>query len=106
MQTRRGADRGRRVAVTGMGAVSPNGIGLARFGDAIRNGRSGVRAIRSFDPSPYSTRIGAEIADFDVASVVPEAHERKHIPRAVALLMAASDEALRTAGLSPASLSL
>ena len=43
---------------------------------------------------------------FDPASVVPDPRERKHVPRAVALLMAASDEALRTAGISPDALDL
>src|SRR5262245_9950434 len=96
----------RRVVVTGMGAVSPNGIGLARFDEALRAGRSGVAAIRSFDPSPYATRIGAEIPDFDPAAVLTDPHDLRHVPRASALLLAASDEALATAGLAPAALTL
>src|SRR5207244_12144877 len=55
----------RRVVVTGMGAVSPNGIGLPRFAEAVRNGRSGVSRIDAFDPAPYATQIGGEVRDFD-----------------------------------------
>lgn len=106
MNGSRGPILGRRVVITGMGAVSPNGIGLARFVEAIRAGRSGVTAIRSFDPASFATRIGGEIADFDPASVLPDAHERRHVPRASAMLLAASDEALATAGLAPDTLSL
>src|SRR5262249_2465509 len=89
----------RRVVVTGMGAVSPNGIGLPRFADAIRNGRSGVSRIESFDPAPYATQIGGEVRDFDAASVLQDSHDLKHIPRAAVMAMAAGDEALRSAGL-------
>lgn len=89
-----------------MGAVSPNGIGLGRFAEALRSGRSGVGTIASFDPSPYSTRIGGEVSDFDPAAAIPDPHERKHVPRAVAMAMMASDEALRTAGLEARSLPL
>src|SRR5205823_4911274 len=105
MNGSRGPRAGRRVVITGMGAVSPNGIGLARFADGLRHGRSGVSAIRSFDPSPYATRIGGEIAGFDPASVLSD-HDRKHVPRASAMLLAASDEALASAGLAPRDLTL
>ena len=91
----------RRVVVTGMGAVSPNGVGLPRFAEALRSGRSGVGLIQAFDPSRYSSRIGGEVRDFDPAAVLADPHELKHVPRATAMLMAASDEALRTAGIAP-----
>ncbi len=97
---------GRRVVVTGMGAISPNGTGLDRFEEALRSGRSGVGPIRSFDPSRYSTRIGGEVVEFDTMSVLPDAHERKHVPRATAMLMAAADEALRGAGIRSAEVPL
>jgi len=99
-------NQGRRVVVTGMGAISPNGIGLARFGEALRAGTSGVGRIRSFDPTPFATRIGGEIPGFDPASVLADAHELRHVPRASAMLLAASDEALATAGIDPAALTL
>src|SRR4029453_4051384 len=87
---------GRRVVVTGMGAVSPSGIGLRCFGEAVRAGRSGAGAIRSFDPTPFATRIGGEITDFDPAAVLTDPHDLRHVPRASVLLLAASGGALPT----------
>jgi len=89
-----------------MGAVSPNGIGLARFGEAVRAGKSGVATIRSFDPSPFSTHIGGEIEGFDPAAVLTDPHDLRHVPRASILLLAASDEALATARIDAAALTL
>jgi 3-oxoacyl-[acyl-carrier-protein] synthase II len=97
--TRDLAPKIRRVAITGMGAVSPNGVGLPAFTAGLRTGASGVRTIQSFDPSHYATRIGGEVVGFDAASVVPEPQERKHLSRAAAMVLAASDEALATARL-------
>lgn len=51
----------RRVAVTGMGVVSPIGIGVPAFLDALLSGRSGVRRITLFDPASLPTRIAAEV---------------------------------------------
>ena len=56
---------GHRVAITGIGAVSPNGIGREAFWEATKAGVSGVRAIRSFDPADLLVRIAGEIPDFD-----------------------------------------
>ena len=46
-----------RVAITGIGAVSPNGIGRERFWEATRNGVSGVRRITRFDPSGFVVQV-------------------------------------------------
>ncbi|MCS6850765.1 MAG: beta-ketoacyl-[acyl-carrier-protein] synthase family protein [Gemmataceae bacterium] len=61
----------RRVVVTGLGVVAPNGIGREAFWKACVEGRSGVGPIRSFDASRHPVRIAAEIADFDVAPFLP-----------------------------------
>jgi 3-oxoacyl-[acyl-carrier-protein] synthase II len=50
-----------RVVVTGMGVVTPLGCDVARFGAALREGRSGVGAVTRFDASGFSTRIAAEV---------------------------------------------
>jgi 3-oxoacyl-[acyl-carrier-protein] synthase II len=55
----------RRVVVTGMGVVAPNGIGLENFWDSLVHGRSGVRRITHFDASSYPSQIAAEVSDFD-----------------------------------------
>src|SRR5262245_52275613 len=56
----------RRVAVTGLGVVAPNGVGRQAFWDACVEGRSAVRPIRSFDASGHPVQVAAEVQDFDV----------------------------------------
>jgi 3-oxoacyl-[acyl-carrier-protein] synthase II len=57
----------RRVVITGMGVVAPNGIGIEQFWDSLLNGRSAVRKITRFDASSYPSQIAAEVLDFDPA---------------------------------------
>jgi 3-oxoacyl-[acyl-carrier-protein] synthase II len=62
----------RRVVVTGMGVVSPlGGVGINAFWDGLTHGRSGVRRITRFDPSPYPSQIAGEIPDFDASAHLP-----------------------------------
>lgn len=56
---------GRRVVVTGVGVIAPNGIGIDSFWDSLIHGRSGVRKITHFDASSYSSKIAGEVHDFD-----------------------------------------
>jgi len=55
----------RRVVITGLGVIAPNGIGKDAFWEAIVHGKSGVDRIKSFDTSEYDTKIAAEVSDFD-----------------------------------------
>ena len=93
----------RRVVITGMGAVSPNGIGRDAFAKAILAGTSGVRRISHFDPSEIPVQIAGEVRDFDELAWV-EKRERKHVSRVLPLALAAASEALNHAGLDEASL--
>jgi 3-oxoacyl-[acyl-carrier-protein] synthase II len=95
----------RRVVITGMGAVSPNGVGNPSFSKAVLEGRSGVRRISRFDPSEIAVQIAGEVADFDELGWV-ERRERKHVSRVLPLAIAAATEALGTAGIDAASLPL
>ncbi len=95
----------RRVVITGMGTVSPNGVGNAAFSDAILQGKSGIRRITRFDPSEIPVQIAGEVPDFDELAWV-EKRERKHVSRVLPLALAAATEALQTAGIDPASLPL
>ena len=95
----------RRVVITGMGAVSPNGTGNAAFAEAALQGRSGVRRITRFDPSEISVQIAGEVPDFDELAWV-EKKERKHVSRVLPLALAAATEALQSAGVDTNSLSL
>jgi len=95
----------KRVVITGMGVVSPNGIGNEAFCRAALGGVSGVRRITRFDPSDLPIKIAGEVQGFDELAWV-DAHERKHLSRAVPLALAASTEALQQAELEAAKLSL
>jgi 3-oxoacyl-[acyl-carrier-protein] synthase II len=57
-----------RVAVTGMGVVTPIGIGVSAFGEALFSGRSGVGPITIFDPATLATRIAAQV-DLDARAL-------------------------------------
>ena len=91
----------RRAVITGIGAVSPNGIGRERFWKATQNGESGVRRITRFDPSGFVVQVAGEIPDeFDEKKYV-EVKDRPHVSRAVPLAAAAVAEAFEDAGINP-----
>jgi 3-oxoacyl-[acyl-carrier-protein] synthase II len=97
--------RPRRVVITGMGCVTPIGIGREKFWNALIKGESGVRRIESFDVSKSPVKIAAQVPDFDwEAQLNPK--DRKHVPRTVPLALAAAREALEDATLSPDDFSL
>ncbi|MBZ5578224.1 MAG: beta-ketoacyl-[acyl-carrier-protein] synthase family protein [Acidobacteriia bacterium] len=95
----------RRAVITGIGAVSPNGIGREQFWEATKNGRSGVRRIRRFDPSTFVVQVAGEVPEeFDETRYV-NAKDRPHVSRAVPMAVASVGEALEDAGLDAASMS-
>jgi 3-oxoacyl-[acyl-carrier-protein] synthase II len=94
-----------RIVITGMGVVSPNGMGKEEFCRAILAGTSGVKRISRFDPSSLPVHIAGEISDFDELAWV-DARERKHVSRVVPLCMAASSEALKDAGIDPSTMTM
>lgn len=96
--------RNSRIVITGVGALSPNGIGRESYFAASKEGRSGVRAISSFDPGSLPCRIAGEI-DFDPTLWV-DPKNIKHVSRVVPMAIAATDEALRDAKLDPAAADL
>jgi 3-oxoacyl-[acyl-carrier-protein] synthase II len=100
-----GFERARRVVITGMGCVTPIGIGREAFWSGLQRGESGVRRIDSFDVSNSPVKIAAEVRNFDWRAQL-NAKDRKHVPRTVPLALAATREALQDAGISPNELSL
>jgi len=97
--------RPRRVVVTGMGCVTPLGIGRQAFWDSLLAGKSGVRRIEAFDTSTSPVKIAAEVPGFNwEAQLNPK--DRKHVPRTVPLALAATREALEDAHLFPNDFSL
>ncbi len=97
--------QGRRAVVTGIGAISPNGIGREAFWAATRAGTSGVRRITQFPVEHLPTRIAGTVEGFDPGAVL-SANDLKHVPRIVPMAVAASIEAAADAGLAAGELPL
>ena len=89
----------RRVAITGVGVVTPTGVGTTAMWDSLANGRSGISAIEHFDASAYSTRFAGYIKDFDASAVIDK-KELRRLSRFQQFAMVAADEAMREAGLT------
>ena len=81
----------RRVVVTGMGTVSPNGVGNSAFSEAILAGQSGVRRISQFDASEIPVQVAGEVSGFDELAWV-EKRARKHVSRVLPLALAAATD--------------
>ena len=88
----------RRVVVTGYGVVSCVGNNVPDFWDSLVNGRCGLGRITRFDASEYRTQIAGEVKDFDVTKYM-SAKEAKRLDLFCQYAIAASDEAMETAGL-------
>jgi 3-oxoacyl-[acyl-carrier-protein] synthase II len=88
-----------RVAVTGLGAVTPIGSDVRTTWDAAVAGRSGIDWIRSFDASGLPVRIAAEVKDFDPTRVASPKEVRK-LERNVLLALGAARESMQDAGLN------
>lgn len=67
----------RRVVITGLGIVSPVGIGISAAWDAIVQGRSGIGRVTRFDPASYSSQIAGEVRGFDVTQYIPSKDAKK-----------------------------
>src|SRR6185437_13664365 len=68
----------RRVVVTGLGIVSPVGIGVAESWAAILAGKSGIGRITRFDPTHFPSQIAGEVKDFDVSKWLSAKEARRY----------------------------
>src|SRR5687768_182661 len=89
-----------RVVVTGLGAVTPLGVGVEEFWSATLAGKSGVASIEHFDASKMPVRFAGYCKSFD-ASKWLEHKQAKHTDRFTHLAVAAADLALADAGIDP-----
>src|SRR5262249_36309662 len=91
----------RRVVVTGLGVVAPNGVGKDAFWQSCVNGRSGIRQIRCFDATAHPVRIAGEVDDFDILPYVTAAQRKsiKIMGRAARFGVAAAGMAVRDSAL-------
>ncbi|MCD8005168.1 MAG: beta-ketoacyl-ACP synthase II [Oscillospiraceae bacterium] len=87
----------RRVAVTGMGAITPLGNDVPAFWDALKAGKCGIGRITKFDPEPYKVKIAAEVHDFDPLQYMSKADAQHSDPYA-RLAIAAASQAVEDSG--------
>lgn len=91
----------RRVVITGMGAVTPFGVGVDRLWDGLVEGRSGIRTVSLFDTAGFDVRIGGEIPSFNPEDYI-DRKLIKRLDRFVQFALVATDEAVRAAGFEAA----
>jgi act minimal PKS chain-length factor (CLF/KS beta) len=91
------------VVVTGLGVMSPNGLGAQDFWAATRSGKSGIGRITRFDPAQYPSRLAGEIPGFEANEHLPN-RLLPQTDRMTRLALVATDWALADAGVSPEAL--
>ena len=92
----------RRVVITGLGLVTPVGIGAETVWNALIDARSGIRRISLFDPSRFESHVGGDIESLSIRDYVPKAYRKstKVMARDISLAVAAAYEAVKDAGLN------
>jgi len=88
----------KRVVITGLGLVTPVGIGVEQTWESLCAGKSGAGEITHFDASAYPTRIAAEVKDFNPQDFIPK-KDANRVERFIALALAASRMAVEDSGL-------
>ncbi|MGE5364191.1 MAG: beta-ketoacyl-ACP synthase II [Bacteroidota bacterium] len=89
----------RRVVVTGLGAVTPIGLGITEYWQGLAEGRNGVGMITKFDVSDFDTKFAAEIKNFDPSVCIDKKSVKRMDPYAQYALVSA-DEAVKDSGLN------
>jgi 3-oxoacyl-[acyl-carrier-protein] synthase II len=91
----------RRVVITGIGVVSPLGIGTAAFWAKLLAGERAVRRIAAFDPGGFPSQIGGEVPAYKIADYVPKSYRKgtKVMARDIELAVIAADDAFKDAGI-------
>ena len=94
----------KRVVITGMGVISPNGIGCDTFWDNCYHGRSGVARIDSFDTTHFESKIAGIVQDFDPEHFDLSHQQKNSLDRYALFALAAAEMAMKEAGLSKSNL--
>jgi 3-oxoacyl-[acyl-carrier-protein] synthase II len=91
----------RRVVITGIGVISPIGIGSKAFWENLIAGKVGVRRIARFDPGGFASQIGGEVPEYRIGDYVPKHYRKatKVMARDIELAVVAADDAFKDAGL-------
>ena len=88
----------RRVAITGMGVISPIGTGLEKFWSSVKEGKCGIDEITAFDTTDFSVKLAGEVKDFD-PKVYMDKKEAKRMDRFCQFAIGASQMAIDHSGL-------
>lgn len=88
----------RRVVITGLGAVTPYGVGVNKFWDALKSGKSGISTTESIDLERHVVHISGEVKDFNPEEYM-DPKEAKKMDRFIQFAVVAADEAVKDAGL-------
>jgi len=91
----------RRVVISGLGSISPHGVGTQPFWNALLEGKSSVTPLTKFDPGAFDSRVGGQIPPFKTADHVPKSYRKatKIMARDIELAVVAADLAIRDAKL-------
>src|SRR4051812_9275682 len=90
----------RRVVITGIGVVSPLGVGVDAFRDGLLSRRNGIRPISAFDASKIPVRVAAEATGYDDALLPSDPRHHVVLNRPMRLGLVAAAEAVASAGLA------
>src|SRR6266536_2741995 len=91
----------RRVVITGIGIISPLGIGASQFWSNLLEKKAGLRRITQFDPGGFPCQIAGEVPAFKIGDYVPKSYRKatKVMARDIELAVIAADDAMKDAGL-------
>src|SRR5271165_4511421 len=91
----------RRVVITGIGIISPIGIGKTAFWTNLLAGKVGVQRISAFDPTGFASQIAGEVTSFKIGDYVPKSYRKatKVMARDIELAVVAADDAFKDANL-------
>lgn len=90
-----------KACITGMGVVTPVGVGVAKLWEAVVRHENGFRPVRSFSTEHYRVELGAEAKDFEPANQLPPGCSAEDFGRATQFALSAAQQALRDAALTP-----
>ena len=88
----------KRVVITGIGVIAPNGIGIDEFWDALKTGKSGIKKITSFDTEQFPTKVAGEITDFNPEKFL-DLKQARRMDRFVQFAVSVAKMAVKDSGL-------
>lgn len=97
----------KKAVITGIGCVTPFGIGVEKFTEGLRNGRSGIRKLTKFEPDEFINCLAVgDVPDFNHEAYIEHRMDKKRLSPVVPMTWLAVEEAMKMADIDPASLSI